>query len=729
MIKTILRSRTCRNTAWISAIGWLLVSHALAQTPTAPVSVDSLQWLEKPRDPKALAWAKQQTRSTVQRLESTPLYPAFKKELDAVLTTSPPEPQVILMGRRAMRFLVTKDEPYGRLQVATRNAAGVPMQWKTVLDVAELRKREGVPFEMEPYLLSAKSCLPPGYDKCLLSLSLAGSDEVQIREFDLDRGDFVKGGFSTPTSKAMATWLNKDTVMFETVKNSEHTTISGWPTDVRLWHRGESLGDAKVIYRGKATDALLELDAAGTGASRYGLITRAIDYTHFDLLTVDQDGKTERLPFAEDALKPMGLQALNARDVIVQLAKDVQLDGHAYPAETLLAYAIDPSLPQARRVSMVYTPAAGEFVEGGILGGGIVATAGQVSFVVSRHLVQQIVTAAPSGHAWTTRKVLQGVAGTTLSLAADPASNDLDVTTTGFVTPTRQEMYRQGRAPILLAQDKAILDGSRFVTEIRSATSKDGTSIDYFLLRPRVETWKGAQPLLVTGYAAFGISFKPDYFGPMTGGPALKLWLERGGSLMIPAARGGGERGEAWHRAAMREHRQNSYDDFIAAIESLIHEGYTMPSRIGFFGMSNGGLLAAVMGTERPDLFGAIVSDVPLTDLIRLKYMGMGGAWLDEYGDAANPAMRAVLEKYSPLQNVRAGVKYPPFLITTSTADDRVGPGHARKFAARLESVGAPVYFYEDTEGGHVVSNAFRNPELMAMRMTFLVGNLMGKTY
>jgi len=688
-----------------------------------PVTVDSLQWLEKPHDPKALAWAKQQTQSTIRWLESASLYPTFKKELDSVLETSPPQPAVTLIGHRAIRFLVTKDEPYGRLQVAERDAEGVPQQWRTVLDVAKLRKREGVPFELQAYSLE-KSCLPPSYNRCLLRLSPAGSDEVQIREFDLDRGEFVKGGFSTPTSRTFAAWLSKDTVLIETMGNGGGKTISGWPTDIRLWHRGEPLDSAKVIYRAKPTDALVEVDAAGVGASRYGLITRAIDYSHFDLLTVRQGGEVKRVPLPDDSLKPMGLQALNARGVIVQLAKNVKLGERQYPAETVLAYAIAPTIPETRRISVVYTPAAGEFVDGGI-GGGIVASAGQVSFVVSRHLVQWVVTAVPSGNTWTTRKVVQGVAGTTLGIAADPATNDLKVTTSGFVTPTRQDLYRQGQAPVVLAEDKAIIDGSKFETEIRSVKSKDGTSIDYFLLHPRVKTWEGAQPLLVTGYAAFGISFKPSYFGPEVGGPALKLWLDRGGSLMIPAARGGGERGEAWHRAAMQEHRQNSYDDFIAAIESLIRDGYTTPSRVGFFGMSNGGLLAAVMGTERPDLFGAIVSDVPLTDLIRLKYMGMGGAWLDEYGDASDPKMRKVLESYSPLQNVRAGVKYPPFMITTSTADDRVGPGHARKFAARLESVGAPVYFYEDTEGGHAVSDAFRNPELMAMRMAFFVDNLM----
>ena len=205
----------------------------------------------------------------------------------------------------------------------------------------------------------------------------------------------------------------------------------------------------------------------------------------------------------------------------------------------------------------------------------------------------------------------------------------------------------------------------------------------------------------------------------------MTLWLSRGGSLVIPIARGGGERGEAWHQAAIRERRQNSYDDFIAVIEKLIASGYSVPSKIGVFGMSNGGLLSAVLGTERPDLFGAVVSDVPLTDLIRLKEMGMGGAWVNEYGDAADPTMAKVLGSYSPYQNVRSDKHYPPFMITTSTSDDRVGPGHARKLAAKLESTGATVYFYEDTEGGHQVSDVLRNQQLLALRMSFLIDTLM----
>jgi prolyl oligopeptidase len=209
------------------------------------------------------------------------------------------------------------------------------------------------------------------------------------------------------------------------------------------------------------------------------------------------------------------------------------------------------------------------------------------------------------------------------------------------------------------------------------------------------------------------------------GGPALKLWLERGGALALPIIRGGGERGEAWHRAAMREKRQVSYDDFLAVAQALETSGFTSPQHLGVFGSSNGGLLSATVAVERPDLFGAIVSDVPLIDMLRYPTMGMGGAWMDEYGDPSSSMMHEVLLRYSPFHNIKSGTTYPPFFITVSTEDNRVGPGHARKLAARLEQVGAKAYYFEDSEGGHGVNDALQRPELMALRMTFLIDRLM----
>ena len=215
----------------------------------------------------------------------------------------------------------------------------------------------------------------------------------------------------------------------------------------------------------------------------------------------------------------------------------------------------------------------------------------------------------------------------------------------------------------------------------------------------------------MTGYGAFEVSVVPGYLDSWVGGRAFKLWFERGGALVLPAIRGGGERGSAWHRAAMRENRQVSYDDFYTVAESLIANGFTDPRHLGVFGVSNGGLLAAVAGTQRPDLFSAVVSDVPATDMLRFPLMGMGSLWIDEYGDPSDPAMAQVLRSYSPLHNVRDGLSYPPFLVTISTRDDRVGPGHGRKFAARLQQAGATAWLIEDEVGGHGVSDALGNSD------------------
>jgi prolyl oligopeptidase len=685
---------------------------------------DDLLWLESPHDAKALDWAQRQTDQTITRLQGLADYPQVNTELARVLGSYPAQqPEVILLGHRAIRALHDREHPYGLLQVAELGHSGSLGSWRTVLDVAALRKREGIPYELNDYLFD-DACLPPEYNRCLLRLSPGGGDEVEIREFDLKRGQFVPNGFRMPKGRNSAEWLNKDLLMIANGTAAGLKTISRWPTAVELWHRGQPLSTAGTVYATKPSDALLQLTAGGSGASRYGVITRAITLSAYELYIVDQHGQVAQAQLPED-LKSFGataVQSVSDRALLVQLGRDAEIEGKSYPAESLLAYRIDPAVPAGQHVSLVYAPKPGEYVWPNMYPHHV---RDRFGLVVCQHMVPAVLQATPAGDGWTTEKAVQGAAAQTLTLVrSSGAGNELVVRTTGLTTPTRQNLYRSGQPLRLLAQDPALIDSARYTVEVGSARSKDGTSVDYYLLKPASSLRRGPQPLLMTGYANHGSWFPLDYFGDMTGGPAMTLWLSRGGSLVIPLARGGGERGEAWHQAATRERRQNSYDDFIAVIEKLVRTGYTVPARTGVFGKSNGGLLAAVLGTERPDLFGAVVSDVPLTDLLRLKDMGMGGAWLYEFGDAADPAMAKVISGYSPYQNVRSGTRYPPFMITTSTADDRVGPGHARKLASRLESAGATVYFYEATEGGHDVSDALRNQQLIALRMSFLIDRL-----
>lgn len=700
-----------------------LMSLALAMgCGQALAGEDDLQWLESPHDAKALDWAREATAKTRQQLGALPSKQSIASELTSVLAQSPAEADQYLLGQRAVRFFRDAVHPYGQLQTALRNPTGATKDWKTVLDVAALRAREGIAFELQAYGLG-NACLATEYTRCLLRLSPGGGDEVEIREFDLSKGEFVADGFKVGRSRTFAEWMGPDMLLVTHSLGDAPKTLAGWPASVGLWSRGTPLQDAKQVYQGQPNDAILQISTVGSGDRAQGVVTRAIDYSTFEIVLIDATGKQRLLPFPA-ALKPFGVLGASSRHVIAQLAQDATIEGKTYKAETVVAYDASAGEKESR-VSALYVPAQGEFVDAAI--GGLAATKDDVFLVTNRNLRQRIIAARFNNGQWKQREILQTAAGETVTVRADERdSNEFVASVAGFLTPRSQYLVREDGSRSLLAQDPVLMDSSGFTTEIESARSKDGTSVDYFLLKPR-KSAAGPQPLLMTGYGAFGISFRPGYFDAVIGGPALKVWLDRGGAIAIPAIRGGGERGSAWHMAAVREKRQNSYDDFIAVTEHLIKIGFTSADHVGIFGMSNGGLLTATLGTQRPDLFGAVVSDVPLTDLIRMRHMGMGAAWMNEYGNPDDTAQASAMLAYSPYQNVRKGTRYPPFLVTISTEDNRVGPGHARKFAFRLQEAGAPTYFYEDEEGGHGVSDAFRNPELMALRMSFLVDTLMPK--
>jgi prolyl oligopeptidase len=700
----------------------ILPSLTLAVTLSAAAVDDSFQWLESPKDPAALKWATEQTNATRSALAAKPIYGQVAAELKTVLGTNAPPPDYTLLGNKAIRLRRDAAHPHGLLEVALRGADGTPGEWRLALDVDALRAAEGEPYELHWY--SAKdTCLAPAFDRCLLMLSPGGGDQVELREFDLLKAQFVKDGFRTVAGRTQAAWLSRDRVLIAHTAAHEPLTVAGWPSAVHLWSRGTPLESAPVVARGEATDALIELAAMGVGSTRVGVMTRAIDYSTFDLKLIDVVGKVTAVDLPR-RVKSFGLLAATSRHLIVQLGEPATIAGQELPAEAVLAYDVSPSQAASKRVSVIFAPDNGDVVNDSYRG--IVATATRVSLIVDRHLAKRVIGAEFDGTAWKTHDELAAAPGTNLTLvASDPVGEDVIVEQGGFITPTRLDLLRPQQPLQTLYAEKAAFDASGLVVEIKSVTAADGTLIDYYLLRPKTLAHPGATPTLMTGYGAFGVSLAPGYLDYVVGGPALTLWLNRGGALALPIIRGGGERGEAWHRAAMREKRQVSYDDFLAVAQALKTSGFTSPQHMGVFGTSNGGLLSATVAVERPDLFGAVVSDVPLIDMLRYPTMGMGGAWMDEYGDPSNPTMREALLRYSPFHNIKSGTTYPPFFITVSTEDNRVGPGHARKLAARLEQVGAKAYYFEDSEGGHGVSDALQRPEIMALRMTFLIDRLM----
>lgn len=683
--------------------------------------VDALQWLEAPLDPSALAWAREQTQRSAAALEQSPSYAPILAELRSALQASAPVAPVSLLGPRALRLHRDAQHPHGLLQVARRSGGSLGA-WRTVLDVGALREKEGAPYELQWGSIGGDvPCAPPTYARCMLRLSPGGADDAELREFDLDTGAFVDGGFRVPAARNMSAWIDADHLLIAHGRADGPRTAAGWAADVRVWRRGEPLDTAKTVYTAAPSDAILVLVHVGDASNARGLILRVIDYSTFEMKLVGTDGRVVDVALPTK-LKPFGLLGAAGRHLVVQLAEPATIGGRTWAAETLLAYDVTASDP-ARRVQAIYEPKPGEYLNDTIMG--LATTGAGVQFVLTRSLVPRLVAATPGPDGWRLADVVAAKAGESLRIGGgDPAGAAVVVQTAGFLTPTRQDIVAPGARPVRVHAEPPAIDASRFVVELRSARAPDGVAIDYFLLRPKAREAGKPVPTLMTGYGAFGLSLSPGYFDSFVGGRSMRVWLARGGALVLPAIRGGGERGGQWHRAAMREKRQVSYDDFAAVAQDLIASGFTTPAKLGVFGASNGGLLSATMGLQRPDLFAAVVTDVPLADMLRFPKMGMGAAWMDEYGNPDDPAVTPVLRSYSPVHLVRDGMRAPRFLVTISTADNRVGPGHARKLAARLLQAGVTTYFLEDEEGGHGVSDPLSRPEIMAKRMTFLVDAL-----
>jgi prolyl oligopeptidase len=686
---------------------------ALGEGVNAQGAADDLQWLEPPQSERALAWARAATQRSTEALQASPRYRPLLDELTALNGSAGQVASITLAGAQAVRLLKTAEQPKGLLQTAARQTTGLG-PWRTLLDVGALGRQEGKDFEL---YWQSSACLAPARTRCLLSLHEAGGDESELREFDLATGRFVEGGFRVAKSRSMATWVDADTLLLGHTLGDAPRTMTGWPAQAVLWRRGTPLAEAKPVLRLEPKHALfMPVDA---GAQGQAVVAQAIDYSTLALHRVTADGKVQALPLPPKLKMAF---AANATHVFAQLAAPAERDGRTVPADSVVAVP----LAGAGGFEVVYAARPGEVVD---TIGNFQITRDAVALPMRSGLTLRVDVARREADAWRTTNLIPAAPGVTPAVESGDAAGDAFVVMrNGFLVPPVQELVRTNGQRTLLEASPAAFDASALQVDLRQARSRDGQVIEYVVVGPRVRK-PGPVPTLMTGYGAFGISFTPAYFTTMMGGayggPTLKLWFDRGGALVVPAIRGGGEQGAAWHQAAMREKRQTSYDDFHAVAQALIDSGYTARKHLGVFGLSNGGLLAAVAGTQRPDLYGAIVSDVPLADMLRFPEMGMGAGWINEYGDPKDPKAAAWLRAYSPVHAVKKGADYPAFLVSVATTDNRVGPGHARKLAHRLMDVGAPVHFLEPDGGGHGVSDPLQRPDMMTKRATFLIDALM----
>ncbi|MFY8084928.1 MAG: prolyl oligopeptidase family serine peptidase [Rubrivivax sp.] len=688
--------------------------HAQQTPSSSPSAEDPYLWLEDVQGDKALAWVRERNAAARARLEPWPDFAALRTRIREVLDSRDRIPQVARRGDFLYNFWQDSANPRGlwrRTTLAEYRQA--QPAWETVLDVDALGKAEGV-----NWVWGGSNSFGPDHRRCMLRLSKGGADAAVQREFDTVTKRFIpaaEGGFELPEAKSSFDWIDADNAYIGTDFGPGSMTDSGYPRVIKRWKRGQRWQDAVTVHEGRASDVAAWASVDRTPGFERTLLGRSIDFYRTEMFMLD-DGRLQRVPKPEDAEVSFWREL-----ALVSLRSPWTVDGRTWPQGALLVCEAKDLLAGQPRLAALFTPTASRSLQGFQL------TRSRVLLSVLDHVAGRVEEVWRQGKAWQRREVAAPFPGT-VSIAAlhdplrpdgpqDPLAEAWLLSYTDFLTPDTLSLGRTGSDSFeQLKVRPALFDATGMRVEQRFATSKDGTKVPYFVVWPRGAQADGRNPTLLYGYGGFEVSLQPWYsavFG--------QAWYQRGGVLVVANIRGGGEYGPNWHQAATQAHKQKSYDDFAAVAEDLIRQRITSPAHLGMEGGSNGGLLVGAVMLQRPELFGAVVCSVPLLDMKRYHRLLAGASWMAEYGDPDKPEQWAWISRYSPYQNVRPGMKLPPVLFTTSTRDDRVHPGHARKMAARMLEQGHDASYFENIEGGHggAADNAQR-ADLQALEFTFL---------
>jgi len=658
---------------------------------TAPLgsavpAADPNLYLEQVDGARALTTVKAWNAATLAKLEKLPGFADYRAKALALLSTNQKiaEPDAIL-GDKVLNYWQDEQHPRGiwRVSPLAAFAAGKP-QWRTLLDIDAMSKADA-----KQWAFKGASCLSPAYVDCMVSLSNGGGDAVEVREFDLDKAAFIAGGFSLPTAKTDVSWDSPDSLFVGTNFGPGTLTDSGYARVVKLWKRSTPLSSAATVSEGIKKDVVVRATTLVDGNRTWPILSREVDFYHHKVSHVAPNGKLVPSPLPDDA----DIQDVLDGRVIAALKSP--WEGRS--AGALVAYSI-PDLLAGKKpaIETVFVPNQHQAVE-------------EVSASNSRIWIKYLddvsgrltaLVRAPDG-TWSGSPVALPDKST-VHLNATASNSDLAFATVeGMLTPPTLFRIDPAAQPAAIQALPAQFDASNMTVEQHFATSPDGTKIPYFLVHRK--NLSGPVPVLMHAYGGFELAQTPSYLvhEPYRSGPLSLFWVQEGNAYVLANIRGGGEYGPTWHKSVLREKRQKAYDDLYAIGEDLIARGITQKGRIAVSGRSNGGLMASVAITQRPDLFGAAIIGSPLVDMKRYSHMLAGASWMGEYGNPDIPADWAFIRKYSPYQNLKRGVKYPVPFIYTSTRDDRVHPGHARKLAARLEVYGDPFFYAEAIEGGH----------------------------
>ena len=679
---------------------------SLAQAPAD----DPFIWLEQAHSELAMQWVEAENAKTSAALEGNPLFSTLFNDAKTIAEAEDRIPVPSIIGGRVFNFWQDGNHEHGIWRHASLpDYQGAAPQWRTVLDLDALSKAE-----KGNWFWKGAVCQEPQEQRCMVSLSDGGEDAVTLREFDLSKGGFVDAGFSLPSGKQDVAWADADSLLVSREWKSGEVTRSGYAFVVRRVKRGEPLDAGVEVFRGSPDDVGVTpfTLADGSGHSAV-LIQRAVSIFEFEYYLVrDQVPSKLTMPMKAEFL------ALVDGRLILSLHEDWKGTGAGtLPHGSLVSLdlAAVSANPRQLRPKLVYAPSAREaFLEAG-------ATRGHLIVNTLDNVNARVYSYKPEPNNRWSRRRLDLPNNVSVNLIdSDLHSERAFLQVTGFLTPSKLMLADSSGGLSTVKTLPAKFDASQDVVQQFEATSKDGTKIPYFIVHRSGMKPDGSTPTILNAYGGFLDARTPKYSAELG-----KLWLERGGAFVLANIRGGGEFGPAWHEAGLKTHRQRIYDDFAAVGEDLIAKGFTSSAHLGIMGGSNGGLLMGVEFIQHPELWRAVDIQVPLLDMLRYEQIAAGSSWVGEYGSVSVPEERKFLASISPYSNLKPGVQYPEALIWSTTKDDRVGPQHARKFAAKLSAMGVPYHYFEVIEGGHGAgATPLEQAKMRAREYTYFSGKL-----
>ncbi len=576
--------------------------------------------------------------------------------------------------------------------------------WETLIDIDKISEQDDI-----KWVFKGAAGLYPDYKKFLVNLSKGGGDAVIVKEFDVASKSFVENGFYLPEAKGGASWIDENTLMVSTDFGDGMTT-SGYPKKVKIWKRGTDLNDAKLVFEGSETDMGIWGTTNPTPKKTYQMVVQKTSFYTGNYFAIE-NGKLIKLDLPDD----IELSDIFNGLVILQLKSDWETGGKSFKQGSVISIAYDDLISDKKSFNLIVAPDERSSVTE------ISSTKNVLLINMLNNVKSELYKYTWKGN-WKKEKIDAPEFGNISLSTSDENSDNYFFYFTNFLEPstlffgdaTKGIVKKLQSLPSFFATEK-------YKVQQFEAISKDGTKIPYFVVSSKQIKYDGLNPTLLYAYGGFEVPMLPNY-NAVTG----TAWLEYGGVYVLANIRGGGEFGPKWHQAGLKENRQRVYDDFNAVAESLIEKKITSPEKLGIFGGSNGGLLVGVAYTQRPDLYNAVVCAVPLLDMKRYNKLLAGASWMAEYGNPDIPEEWEYISKYSPYQNIKPGMNYPEVFFTTSTRDDRVHPGHARKAVAKMDNLGYRVYYFENTEGGHAgASTNEQRAQMYALIYAYLQMKLM----